>query len=97
VPPPPPPDEAAVAVIVTDWLADPPGPVQLNVNVSVEATETARVPLVGSLPVHPEPPLAVQLVAFWLLQVSVAVLPALTDEALDLKLTVVAADATLSA
>ena len=94
--PPPPLDGAAVVVIVTDCDAEPPPPVHVNVNVSVASTATAKVPLVAWLPVHPEPPLPAQLVVFWLLQVRVTVLPVVTDEALEVKVTVGGAEATLS-
>jgi hypothetical protein len=54
---------------------------------------TARVPLVDSLPTHPVPPLAVQDVAFVLLQVKVTAAPAVTEVALEVKVTVGAEDA----
>ena len=92
--PPPPDGGAAVAVTLTDCVAEPPGPVHAKVNVSVAATDTASVPLVASLPVQPEPPLAVHVVAFALLQVSVTVPPAVTDDALEVSVTVGAAEAT---
>jgi hypothetical protein len=34
-------------VTLTDFAAEPPGPVQVNVNVAVESILTARVPLVA--------------------------------------------------
>ena len=96
---PPPPDDlgdAGVAVTVTDWAADPPRPVQVKVKVSVAVTAIAKVPLFASLPLQPVPPLAMQAVALWLLQVSVTVPPAATDEALAVNVTVGGAEATCS-
>ncbi len=63
---PPPPDfGAGVTPTVTDWFADPPGPVQVNVKVTLASIATATPePLVGSLPAQPLAPLAVQAVAF---------------------------------
>jgi hypothetical protein len=63
---PPPPDFAGAGVVVTltDFAAEPPGPVQVNVNVAVEPILTPRVPLVGSVPLQPAVPLAVHAVAF---------------------------------
>jgi hypothetical protein len=92
---PPPPDLAGAAVAVTlrDCDADPPGPVQVSVSDSVALTATARLPLVGWLPVQELLPLAVQVVAFWLLHVSVVVSPALTEVGLAEKVTVGAAEA----
>ena len=64
---PPPPDfegAAAVAITVTDCIAEPPGPVHVSVRVAVAVMTTARVPLVGWLPVQTEAPPAMQAVAF---------------------------------
>ena len=96
---PPPPDfegGAAVAVTVTDCTAEPPGPVHVSVRVAVAVMTTARVPLVGWLPVQTEAPPAMQAVAFWLLQVSCTVCPAATDELAAVKLTVGAVELTLT-
>jgi hypothetical protein len=67
--------------------------VQVNDNVSVAATTTAKVPLVCCAPVQSELPLAVQAVAFWLLHVSVTVSPVATDEELEVSVTNGAEDA----
>jgi hypothetical protein len=96
-PPPPDFDDAGVAVTVTDCDAEPPGPVQLNISVSVALTATDKVPLVICGPVQPVPPLAEHVVAFCELQVSVTLLPATTEAALALKVTVGAVDATCTA
>src|SRR5208283_1237862 len=72
-PPPPPPDGAGVAATVTVWEAEPPGPVHMSDKVTVALMTTAVEPVSASGPVQPVLPLAVQAVAFWLLQVSVTV------------------------
>lgn len=73
--------------MVTDWLAVPPGPVQLNVNTVLAVSAGVwKVPLVGSLPVQPS--FAVQLVAFVVDQVNVTVPPETTLDALGARLTV---------
>lgn len=87
-PPPPELEAGAVAVTVTDCMAEPPGPVHVKVRVAVAVMTTAKVPLVGWLPVQTEAPLAMQAVAFWLLHVSCTVCPAGTDELAAVKLTV---------
>ena len=68
-------------MISTDCAAEPPGPVQVRVKVSVESTATASDPLVSWLPVQPVPPLAVQEVALTLLQVRVTAVPDVTPAA----------------
>ena len=55
---------------MTDWAADPPAPVQVNVNIAVVSTTMEVLPLVASGPVQAELPLAVQLVAFCELHVN---------------------------
>src|SRR5579883_798076 len=95
-PPPPPPPDAGVAATFTDCAAEPPAPVQVSDRVAVLVISTARLPLVGSLPVQPEAPAAVHEVAYWLLHVRVTVPPVPTDEALALRLTVGAAEAILT-
>jgi hypothetical protein len=64
-------------VTVTDRLAVPPTPVQASVYAVVLAGETLSEPLVARVPL--QPPLAVQLVALALDQVSVLDCPAVID------------------
>ena len=96
--PPPPPDfeGAAVAVIDSDWVAEPPGPVQVSVNISDAVMITAKVPLVASLPDQPVAPPAMHEVAFWLLQVNCTVWPAVTDVVGAEKVTVGAVELTFT-
>jgi hypothetical protein len=63
-----------VTVTVTDWLAEPPAPVQVSVNdeLAVSAPLAAE-PDVGRLPL--QPPDAVQLLALFDDQLSVVALP----------------------
>ena len=77
----------AETLIVTDWLALPPGPLQASVKVVVALSAPVLVvPLVGSLP--DQPPEAVQLLAFVDDQLSIADPPLLTVVGLALRLTV---------
>jgi hypothetical protein len=72
---------------VTDWLALPPGPLQVSVKVVVVlSAPVLELPLVGSLP--DQPPEAVQLVAFVEDQLSIADPPLLTVVGLALRVTV---------
>jgi hypothetical protein len=72
---------------VTDWLALPPGPLQVSVKlVEVLSAPVLAVPLVGSFP--DQPPEAVQLVAFVDDQLSIADPPLLTLVGAALRLTV---------
>jgi hypothetical protein len=72
---------------VTDWLALPPGPLQVSVKlVEVLSAPVLAVPLVGSFP--DQPPEAVQLVAFVDDQLSIADPPLLTLVGVALRLTV---------
>ena len=81
---------------VTDaGLEEPPAPVQVSDNVSVPLIATDVDPLVGSGPVHAALPLAVQAVAFWLLQVNVTASPAATVVELAVNVTVGIAEAIL--
>ena len=60
LPPPPDFDGAVVADTLMDCAAEPPGPLQVKVKVSEALTTIAELPLIGSPPVQPVPPLAVQ-------------------------------------
>jgi len=68
-----------VTVTVAAWIVEPPGPVQVSVNVLVDAVRGALLsePAVARLPV--QPPEAVQEVAFVEDQVSVEGTPLATD------------------
>jgi hypothetical protein len=77
----------AETLIVTDWLALPPGPLQARVKVVVALSAPVLVlPLVGSLP--DQPPEAVQLLALVEDQLSIADPPLLTVVGVALRLTV---------
>jgi len=66
----------SVTVTVVDWVAEPPGPLQLNPNsVVLVNLAVAHRPLVRTGPL--QPPMAWQLVAFFVLQVRVEVPPVL--------------------
>lgn len=95
-PPPPPEDDAGVTVTGTDWVIEPPGPVQLSIKVALEPRETAVLPLTAWGPVHPEAPLAAHVVVFCELQVSCTVVPRVTDEGAAVKVKVGGAEAILS-
>ncbi len=69
-------EAGAETVTKTLWVAVPPLPVQARVYVVGAVGETDWVPLVLLVPV--QPPLAVQLVAFVLLQVRVVDWPVVT-------------------
>lgn len=85
-----------VAVIDSDWVTAPPGPVQLSVKVEVLAIATAvPVLLIGTLPDHSLAPPAVHEVAFAEVQESSTDWPAVTEVALLEKLTVGAVDTAL--
>jgi hypothetical protein len=72
---------------VTDWLALPPGPLQVSMKVVVTLSgPVPALPLVGSPP--DQPPEAVQLVAFVEDQLSIADPPPLTLVVFALRLTV---------
>ena len=65
---------ALVTVTVADWVLEPPGPVQLKPNSELfDSAPVSHVPLVATGPV--QAPLAVQLWAFLVLQVSVELAP----------------------
>ncbi|HEY0341241.1 MAG TPA: hypothetical protein VGC34_10575 [Steroidobacteraceae bacterium] len=83
-----------ITVTVADWVAVPPAPVQLNVNVllAVKAPVDTLLPAVALVPDHA--PLAVQLVALVDDQVSLLAAPLETLEGLALSVTV-GADAPL--
>jgi len=77
----------AETLIVTDWLALPPRPLQASVKVVVAlSAPVLALPLVGSLP--DQPPEAVQLLALVEDQLSIADPPLLTVVGLALRLTV---------
>ena len=81
---------AAPAVTVTVWLAVPPAPLQLSVNVVVaESAAEVSLPLTGRDPLHP--PEAVQLVAFVDDQFSAVRLPTTTVAGFAVNVTVGAA------
>ena len=65
---------ALVTVTVADWELEPPVPVQLKTNWELlDSASVSHVPLVATGPFHA--PLAVQLWAFLVLQVSVELAP----------------------
>jgi len=77
----------AETLTVTDWLALPPGPLQVSVKVVVAlSAPVLELPLVGSLP--DQPPEAVQLLALVEDQLSIADPPLLTLVGFALRLTV---------
>jgi hypothetical protein len=66
---------ALVTVTIADWVLEPPGPVQLKPNSELfDKTPVNHVPLVATGPC--QAPFAVQLFAFFVLQVSVELAPA---------------------
>jgi hypothetical protein len=68
---------AGATVTVTDCVADPPGPLQVNAkSVVLVMVPVDTVPLVGMLPCHP--PAALQLFASDEVQVSVELPPLIT-------------------
>jgi hypothetical protein len=76
-----------VTAIITDWVVVPPEPLQLSVKVvALVSAGVVVIPLGGSVP--DQPPDAVQDVAFCVDQVSVAVPPETTCDALEVSMTV---------
>ena len=68
---------ALVTVTIADWVLEPPGPTQLKLKSEVfDSTPVDHVPLVATEPL--QPPLAVQPCAFFAVQVSVELSPALS-------------------
>jgi hypothetical protein len=94
---PPPPDLplTAVTATFTDCAAEPPGPVQVSVNVLVASRTMEVVPVVASDPFHEGAPLAVHAVVLAELQVSWTVPPELIDVAFAVRVTVGTDEATL--
>jgi hypothetical protein len=77
---------AAETVIVTDWAAEPPAPVQVRVYlVVVVNAAVVKEPFTGSLPLHP--PVAVQAVALVEDQVKADVAPFLIVLGLAVRVT----------
>jgi phosphohistidine swiveling domain-containing protein len=78
----------------TVCAAEPPGPLQVRTSAAVAEMTTDAEPLVASVPDQAVLPLAVHAVALVVLQVSVTDCPAVTEAALEVKVTVGAEEAT---
>ena len=87
---------ALFTVTVTERAAEPPGPVQLKVKMVVAASVPVEVPplLVGFDPL--QPPLAVQALAFVVLQLSIATLPEVTTIGVEVSVMVGAGEETVT-